>query len=131
MGLFPRQFLRRTELIKRSLRLDDEPKWWCREPLHSGGEVQWRGCIYETEVAVGETVGRRTVEIVAQERRRGVAQRMVTHVLRLCLNPLYHTRLILDNHLSLVEVHKKPVVLHGKRLSNLILLHHRLHAVVD
>jgi len=31
---FPGQFLRRTELIKRSLRLDDEPKWWCREPPH-------------------------------------------------------------------------------------------------
>ena len=36
MGRFPGQFLRRTELIKRSLRLDDEPKWWCREPLHPG-----------------------------------------------------------------------------------------------
>ena len=34
MRRFPGQFLRRTELIKRSLRLDDEPKWWCREPLH-------------------------------------------------------------------------------------------------
>jgi len=33
VGRFPGQFLRRTELIKRSLRLDDEPKWWCREPL--------------------------------------------------------------------------------------------------
>jgi len=33
MGRFPGQFLRRTELIKRSLRLDDEPKWWCQEPL--------------------------------------------------------------------------------------------------
>ena len=32
MGRFPGQFLRRNELIKRSLRLDDEPKWWCREP---------------------------------------------------------------------------------------------------
>ena len=32
MGRFPGQFLRRTELIKRSLRLGDEPKWWCREP---------------------------------------------------------------------------------------------------
>jgi len=36
VGRFPGQFLRRTELIKRSLRLDDEPKWWCREPLHPG-----------------------------------------------------------------------------------------------
>jgi len=32
---FPEQFLRRTELIKRSLRPDDEPTWWCLEPLHS------------------------------------------------------------------------------------------------
>jgi len=32
VGLFPGQFLRRTELIKRSLRLDDEPKWFCRKP---------------------------------------------------------------------------------------------------
>jgi len=36
VGRFPGQFLRRTELIKRSLRLDDEPTWWCREPLHWG-----------------------------------------------------------------------------------------------
>jgi len=33
VGRFPGQFLRRTELIKRSLRLDDEPKWWCLDPL--------------------------------------------------------------------------------------------------
>jgi len=33
VGRFPGQFLRRTELIKRSLRLDDKPKWWCQEPL--------------------------------------------------------------------------------------------------
>ena len=33
MGRFPGEFLRRIELIKRSLRLDDEPKWWCPEPL--------------------------------------------------------------------------------------------------
>ena len=33
VGCFPGQFLRRTELIKRSLRLDDEPTWWCQEPL--------------------------------------------------------------------------------------------------
>ena len=32
MGCCPRQFLRRTELIKKSLWLDDEPKWWCSEP---------------------------------------------------------------------------------------------------
>ena len=32
VGRFPGQFLRRTELIKRSLRLDDEPEWWCRKP---------------------------------------------------------------------------------------------------
>ena len=30
---FRGSFFQRTELIKRSLRLDDEPKWWCREPL--------------------------------------------------------------------------------------------------
>ena len=36
MGRFPGLFLRRTELIKRSLRLDDEPTWWCREPLQAG-----------------------------------------------------------------------------------------------
>jgi len=35
VGRFPGQFLRRTELIKRSLRLDDEPEWWCREPPQS------------------------------------------------------------------------------------------------
>ena len=34
MGRFPGQLLRQTELIKRSLRLDDAPKWWCQEPLH-------------------------------------------------------------------------------------------------
>ena len=33
MGRFPWQLLRRTELIKRSLRLDEETKWWCQEPL--------------------------------------------------------------------------------------------------
>jgi len=33
VGCFPGQFFRRTELIKRSLRLDDEPTWWCQEPL--------------------------------------------------------------------------------------------------
>jgi len=32
VGGFLGQFLRRTELIKRSLRLEDEPKWWCLEP---------------------------------------------------------------------------------------------------
>jgi len=36
VGRYPGQFLRRTELTKRSLRLDDEPKWWCKEPLHWG-----------------------------------------------------------------------------------------------
>jgi len=40
VGRFPGQFLRRTELIKRSLRLDDEPTWWCREPLHSPSEEE-------------------------------------------------------------------------------------------
>jgi len=39
---FPGQFLRRTELIKRSLRLDDEPKWWCREPLQLRGSPLWK-----------------------------------------------------------------------------------------
>ena len=34
MGRFPGQLLRRTELIKRSLRQDDEPTWWCLELLH-------------------------------------------------------------------------------------------------
>jgi len=34
VGRFPGQFLRRTELIKRSLRPDDEPPWSCLEPLH-------------------------------------------------------------------------------------------------
>ena len=33
MGRFPGQFLRRTELIKRSLRPDDGRTWWCLEPL--------------------------------------------------------------------------------------------------
>ena len=33
MGRFPGQFLRRTELIKRSLLPDDEPPWLCLEPL--------------------------------------------------------------------------------------------------
>jgi len=33
VGRFPGQFLRRTELIQRSLRLDDEPRWWCQERL--------------------------------------------------------------------------------------------------
>jgi len=33
VGRFPGQFLRRTELIKESLRPDDERKWWCLEPL--------------------------------------------------------------------------------------------------
>jgi len=56
---------------------------------------------------------------------------MFTHALRLSVNPLYHTCHIFDNHLSLVEVHKKSVVLHVMRLSNLILIHRRLHAVVD
>jgi len=31
---FRGSFFDGTELIKRSLRLDDEPKWWCREPSH-------------------------------------------------------------------------------------------------
>jgi len=30
---FPEQFLRPTELIKRSLWLDKEPTWWCLQPL--------------------------------------------------------------------------------------------------
>jgi len=33
VGLFPGQFLRRTELVKRSLRQEDEPTWWCLELL--------------------------------------------------------------------------------------------------
>jgi len=33
VGCFPGQFLRRTELIKMSLRLDDEPTWWCQKQL--------------------------------------------------------------------------------------------------
>jgi len=36
VGCFPKQFLRQTELIKRSLWLDDEPTWWCLETLHEG-----------------------------------------------------------------------------------------------
>jgi len=32
VGCCPGQFLRQTELIKRSLWLDDEPTWWCLEP---------------------------------------------------------------------------------------------------
>jgi len=36
VGCFPKQFLRQTELIKRSLWLDDEPTWWCLEPLQGG-----------------------------------------------------------------------------------------------
>jgi len=32
VGCFPEQFLRQTELIKRSLWLDDEPAWWFSEP---------------------------------------------------------------------------------------------------
>ena len=35
MGRFPGQFFRRTELIKRSLLQDEEPAWWCLEPLLS------------------------------------------------------------------------------------------------
>jgi len=34
VGRFSGQFLRQTELIKRSFRLDDEPTWWWLEPLH-------------------------------------------------------------------------------------------------
>jgi len=37
VGRVPGQFLRRTELIKRSLRLEDEPKYRCLEPLHDIG----------------------------------------------------------------------------------------------
>jgi len=33
VGRIPGQFLRRTELIKRSRRQNDEPTWWCIEPL--------------------------------------------------------------------------------------------------
>ena len=33
MRRFPGQFLRRTKLIKRSPRQDDQPTWWCPEPL--------------------------------------------------------------------------------------------------
>jgi len=33
VGLLPGQFLQLTELIYRSLRQDDEPTWWCLEPL--------------------------------------------------------------------------------------------------
>ena len=36
MGRFPEQFLGRNKLIKRSLRLYDEPKWSCLEPLQCG-----------------------------------------------------------------------------------------------
>jgi len=32
VGRSPEQFLRRTELIKRSLWTDDELAWWCLEP---------------------------------------------------------------------------------------------------
>jgi len=35
VGRFSGQFLRRTELIKRSLWPDDEPTWWCLEPLQT------------------------------------------------------------------------------------------------
>jgi len=41
VGGFPGQFLRRTQLIKRSLQLDDKPKWWCQEPLQFLVEQQW------------------------------------------------------------------------------------------
>jgi len=33
VGCFPKQFLRQTDLIKRSLWLDEEQMWWCLEPL--------------------------------------------------------------------------------------------------
>ena len=33
VGYFPGHFLRRSELIKRSLWLNDEPTWWCIEQL--------------------------------------------------------------------------------------------------
>ena len=39
MGRFPGQFLRRTELIKRSLRQDDEPTRWCLKPLQAGAHA--------------------------------------------------------------------------------------------
>jgi len=40
VGRFPGQFLRRTKLIKRSLRPDEEPTWRCLEPLHGAQPPQ-------------------------------------------------------------------------------------------
>jgi len=34
VGCLPEQFLRQTQLIKRSLWLDDDSTWRCLEPLH-------------------------------------------------------------------------------------------------
>lgn len=51
--------------------------------------------------------------------------------LQLPVNPLHHTGPVLHLHLSLVQINKKAVVLHGVRLSSLSHLHGGIHAVVD
>jgi len=72
VGRFPGQFLRRTELIKRSLRLDDEPKWWCREPLQRRPQLVGRGlarqrCLWKRPLA--ETRLRSDLRLVARAHR--------------------------------------------------------------
>jgi len=58
VGRFPGQFLRRTELIKRSLRLDDEPTWWCLEPLQLSALKKDRMASRPTASGLVKLIGR-------------------------------------------------------------------------
>ena len=50
---FPEQFLRQTEMIKRSLWLDDEQTWWCLEPLQ---QCQPKRPALQLEIATHEAL---------------------------------------------------------------------------